>query len=144
MAGEDKRRILRRDPNPHLFRPITIRSVTARNRIMLSPMCQYSATNGVANDWHFAHLAARATGGAGIVCVEATHVEARGRITHHCMGLWNDTQRDALARIAGAVAERGAVPAVQLGHAGRKGSAGGAEKPSADGDDKRRDPSPAY
>ncbi len=122
MAGEDKRRILRRDPNPHLFRPVSIRSVTARNRIMLSPMCQYSATDGVANDWHFAHLAARATGGAGIVCVEATHVEARGRITPHCMGLWNDTQRDALARIANAVAERGAVPAIQLGHAGRKGS----------------------
>ena len=122
MAGEDKRRILRRDPNPHLFRPLALRSVTARNRIMMSPMCQYSADDGVANDWHFAHLAARATGGAGIVCVEATHVEACGRITLGCMGLWNDDQRDALARIAAFVAARGAVPAIQLAHAGRKGS----------------------
>ena len=121
-AGEDARRVLRRDPNPHLFRPISFRSVTARNRIMMSPMCQYSAEDGVAQDWHFAHLAARAVGGAGIVCVEATHVEARGRITPRCMGLWNDTQRDRLARIAAFVESQGAVPAIQLGHAGRKAS----------------------
>ncbi len=94
MAGEDRRRVLQRDSNPHLFRPLTLRSVTVRNRIMVSPMCQYSATDGLADDWHFAHLAARAVGGAGIVCAEATHVEARGRITKHCLGLWNDDQRD--------------------------------------------------
>ena len=122
MAGEDRRRILRRDADPHLFRPLTLRSITVRNRIMVSPMCQYSATDGLADDWHFAHLAARAVGGAGIVCVEATHVEERGRITRHCLGLWNDRQRDALARIAGFIARQGAVPAIQLAHAGRKAS----------------------
>ncbi len=122
MAGEDKRRILRRDPDPHLFRPLALRTVTAKNRIMLSPMCQYSAAEGVANFWHAQHLGARAAGGAGIVCTEATHVEARGRITPHCLGLWNDAQRDALAPIAAFIASQGAVPAIQLGHAGRKGS----------------------
>ena len=120
--AEDKRSALQRDPNPHLFRPITLRSVTARNRIMMSPMCQYSARDGVPDDWHLAHLGARAVGGAGIVFTEATHVEARGRITHHCLGLWNDGQRDAFARIAAFVEAQGAVPGIQLGHAGRKGS----------------------
>lgn len=123
-SGEDARRILRRDPNPHLFRPITFRSVTVRNRIMLSPMCQYSATDGLANDWHFAHLAARAVGGAGIVSTEAVHVAPRGRITQHDLGLWNDDQRDALRRIAAFIREQGATPAIQLGHAGRKASVG--------------------
>ncbi len=121
-AGEDERRILKRDPDPHLFRPLALRSVTARNRIMLSPMCQYSATDGAPNFWHMQHLGARAAGGAGIVCTEATHVEPRGRITPHCLGLWNDAQRDALAPIAAFIASQGAVPAIQLGHAGRKAS----------------------
>ncbi|MGI8527655.1 MAG: NADH:flavin oxidoreductase/NADH oxidase [Pseudolabrys sp.] len=85
-------------------------------------MCQYSADSGQADDWHFAHLAARAVGGAGIVCVEATHVEPRGRITKHCLGLWDDEQRDRLARIVSFIDKRGAVPAIQLGHAGRKAS----------------------
>ena len=107
---------------PQLFRPIALRSVTARNRIMVSPMCQYSATDGVANDWHFQNLASRAVGGAGIVFVEMTNVEARGRITAGCMGLWNDTQRDALARIARFVKTQGAVAGIQLAHAGRKAS----------------------
>ena len=121
-TGEDERRILRRGPDPHLFRPLALRSVTVRNRIMLSPMCQYSATDGLANSWHMQHLGARAAGGAGIVCTEATHVEARGRITPHCLGIWNDAQRDALAPIAAFIASQGAVPAVQLAHAGRKAS----------------------
>src|SRR3979411_1872189 len=82
-GGGGAQRILRRDPNPHLFRPLTIRSVTVKNRIMLSPMCQYSATDGLMNDWHFAHLAARAAGGAGIVFTESVHTEPRGRITPH-------------------------------------------------------------
>jgi 2,4-dienoyl-CoA reductase-like NADH-dependent reductase (Old Yellow Enzyme family) len=120
--GEDDRRVLRRDPDPHLFRPIALRSVTSRNRIMLSPMCQYSAQDGVPNAWHFQHLGARAVGGAGIVSTEVTHVEARGRITPHCLGLWDDAQRDAFAPIAAFVAAQGAVPAIQLGHAGRKAS----------------------
>ncbi len=122
QADEDERRVLKRDPNPFLFRPLTLRSVTMRNRIMLSPMCQYSATDGVPNAWHFQHLGARAAGGAGIVCTEVTHVEARGRITPHCLGLWNDAQRDAFAPIAAFIAAQGAVPAIQLGHAGRKAS----------------------
>jgi len=107
---------------PQLFRPITLRSVTARNRIMVSPMCQYSAIDGVPNDWHFQNLASRAVGGAGIVFVEMTNVEARGRITAGCMGLWNDTQRDGLARIARFVKSQGAVAGIQLAHAGRKAS----------------------
>jgi 2,4-dienoyl-CoA reductase-like NADH-dependent reductase (Old Yellow Enzyme family) len=122
MSTENARRILQRDPQPHLLRPLTLRSVEVRNRIMMSPMCQYSADDGLANDWHFAHLAARAVGGVGIVCVEASHVEARGRITKHCLGLWNDAQRDRLARIAAFIAAQGAIPAIQIAHAGRKGS----------------------
>ena len=122
VQGEDERKIFRRDPNPHIFRPVTFRSVTARNRIVCSPMCQYSAIDGVANDWHFQNLASRAVGGAGIVFVEMTNVEARGRITAGCMGLWNDTQRDALARIARFVKSQGAVAGIQLAHAGRKAS----------------------
>ena len=123
-SGETERRVLRRDPHPHLFRPATFRSVTTRNRIMLSPMCQYSGEDGLANDWHFVHLGARAAGGAGIVFTEAVHVAPRGRITPWCLGLWNDAQRDQLARIATFVEARGAVPAIQLGHAGRKASVG--------------------
>lgn len=123
-SGEDSRRILRRDPNPHLFRTIRFRSVEARNRIMLSPMCQYSAEEGLPNDWHLVHLGARAAGGAGIVFTEAVHVEPRGRITPHCLGLWNDEQRDRFKRIVDFVGQQGAVPAIQLGHAGRKASVG--------------------
>jgi len=123
-TGENERRILRRDPSPHLFRPLTIRSVTTRNRIMLSPMCQYSAEDGLATDWHLVHLGARAAGGAGIVSTEAVHTEPRGRITKYCLGLWNDAQRDVLTRIANFVETQGAVPAIQLGHAGRKASVG--------------------
>jgi 2,4-dienoyl-CoA reductase-like NADH-dependent reductase (Old Yellow Enzyme family) len=107
---------------PHLFRPVTFRSVTARNRIMVSPMCQYSAIDGVANDWHFQNLASRAVGGAGVIFVEMTNVEPRGRITAGCMGLWNDAQRDALARVAHFVKSQGAVAGIQLAHAGRKAS----------------------
>lgn len=122
MSMENARRILQRDPQPNLFKPIVFRSIHSRNRIMMSPMCQYSAHEGLADDWHFAHLAARAVGGAGIVCAEATHVEPRGRITRHCLGLWNDEQRDRFARIAAFIAGQGAVPAIQIGHAGRKAS----------------------
>lgn len=105
-----------------LFTPVTFRSVTARNRIMVSPMCQYSAVDGAANDWHFQNLASRAVGGAGIVCVEMTNVEARGRITAGCMGLWNDAQRDALKPLARFIKAQGAVAAIQVAHAGRKAS----------------------
>jgi len=109
--------------DPHLFRPVTFRSVTARNRIMVSPMCQYSAIDGVTNDWHFQHLACRAAGGAGIVFAEMTNVDPRGRITAGCLGLWNDAQRDAFSRIVSFLKAQGAVAGIQLAHAGRKASA---------------------
>jgi len=121
-GGENERRVLKREPNPHLFRPFESRNVSARNRIMLSPMCQYSAPDGMPTLWHTQHLGARAAGGAGVVCTEATHVSPEARITPFCLGLWNDAQRDALKPIAGLIAEQGAVPAIQLGHAGRKAS----------------------
>jgi 2,4-dienoyl-CoA reductase-like NADH-dependent reductase (Old Yellow Enzyme family) len=105
-----------------LFEPVTFRSVTARNRITVSPMCQYSATDGLGDDWHVQHLGARAVGGAGIVFTEATHVSAPGRITHGCLGLWEPRHQALLARLAGVIAKGGAVPGIQLAHAGRKAS----------------------
>ena len=136
--SESGRKVMQRDHTPHIFRPITWRSVTAKNRIVVSPMCQYSAAEGVANDWHLQHLASRAVGGAGIVFTEVVHTEPRGRITEYCLGLWNDEQRDALARIVRCVKSQGAVAGMQLGHAGRKGSTarpwdGGKPVASADG-----------
>lgn len=119
---ENAKAIQRSEREPLLFQPITFRGITSRNRIMLSPMCQYSAIDGVPNDWHFMHLGARAAGGAGIVCAEATHVEPIGRISPRCLGLWNAEQADAFARIARFVEGQGAVPGIQLAHAGRKAS----------------------
>lgn len=121
-SGEDNRRLQKPGRDPHLFRPITFRSVAAKNRIMLSPLCEYSSLDGMPNDWHLVHLGARAAGGAGIICTEATHVSAVGRITNHCLGLWNEAQRDGLARIVAFIEAQGAVPATQLAHAGRKAS----------------------
>jgi 2,4-dienoyl-CoA reductase-like NADH-dependent reductase (Old Yellow Enzyme family) len=123
---------------PHLFQPLTLRSVTLRNRIGVSPMCQYSCEDGVANDWHFVHLGSRAVGGAGIVIVEATGVAPEGRITPGCMGLWNEKQIEPLARIAAFVKAHGAVAGIQIAHAGRKASAalpwnGGAHLSAAQG-----------
>ncbi len=111
------------DTTARLFAPYTLRGVTMRNRIFISPMCQYSCVDGVATDWHLVHLGSRAVGGAGTVMVEATAVTPEGRISPQDMGLWNDDQRDALARIAAFIEAQGAVPAIQLGHAGRKASA---------------------
>ncbi len=107
----------------HLFSPLTVRYITLRNRIGVSPMCQYSATDGVANDWHFVHLGSRAVGGAGLVIVEATAVAPEGRITPGCLGLWSDKHAEPLARIAKFVKEHGAVAGIQIAHAGRKASA---------------------
>ena len=107
---------------PLLFKPLTLRDIELPNRIVVSPMCQYSAIDGVANDWHLVNYGKFAQGGAGVVFVEATAVEARGRITHGDLGLWNDAQMAGLARIADFIRAQGAVPAIQLGHAGRKGS----------------------
>lgn len=105
-----------------LFSPLTLRSVTLRNRIVMSPMCQYSAEDGRANDWHLVHLGARAVGGAGLVIFEATAVEPRGRISPGDLGLWDDAQIEPLARIVRFVQAQGAAPALQLAHAGRKAS----------------------
>ncbi|WP_431857628.1 NADH:flavin oxidoreductase/NADH oxidase [Azospirillum sp.] len=105
-----------------LFSPLRLRGTTLPNRVAVAPMCQYSAQDGVANDWHFAHLARFALGGAGLVFVEATAVTPEGRITHGDVGLWNDAQVPPLRRIADFLRAHGSVPAIQLGHAGRKGS----------------------
>jgi 2,4-dienoyl-CoA reductase-like NADH-dependent reductase (Old Yellow Enzyme family) len=123
---------------PHLFSPLTVRSITLRNRIGVSPMCQYSATDGFANDWHFVHLGSRAVGGAGLVIVEATAVAPEGRITPGCLGLWSDQQIEPLARIAAFMKAHGTVAAIQIAHAGRKASAdlpwkGGAHLSSTQG-----------
>ena len=107
---------------PKLLTPVTLRGVTARNRMVLSPMCQYSAGAGIANDWHYAHLARFALGGFGTIMVEATAVTPEGRITHGDLGLWNDHQAVPLARIAAFLKSQGSVPAIQLAHAGRKAS----------------------
>ncbi len=104
----------------HLFSPLTIRGITFRNRIMVSPMCQYSCEDGVANDWHLVHLGSRAVGGAAIVCAEASAVEARGRISPEDMGIWGEQHIAPFARITRFIKEQGAVPAIQLAHAGRK------------------------
>lgn len=106
-----------------LFTPCSLKGITLRNRIAASPMCQYSATDGVVNDWHRAHYATLARGGAGLVVIEATAVSPEGRITPGCLGLWNDAQAEALAPIVASIKAAGAVPGLQIGHAGRKASA---------------------
>src|ERR1700756_403149 len=106
----------------HLFTPLRLREITFRNRIAVSPMCQYSSIDGFANDWHLVHLGSRAAGGAGLVFVEATAVTPEGRITPADMGLWDDRHIEMLARIARFIEQMGAVPAIQLALAGRKAS----------------------
>ncbi len=106
-----------------LFQPFTLKDLTLRNRIAVPPMCQYMATDGVVTDWHRVHYPAIARGGAGLVIVEATAVSPEGRITPRCTGLWNDAQAEALAPIAASIKAAGAVPGIQIGHAGRKASA---------------------
>lgn len=106
---------------PHLFQPLTLRGITTRNRVVISPMCQYSAHEGHIDDWHLTHLGRFAIGGAGIVFTEATAVQKQGRITHGCPGLWTDSQIPGHARVAQFALRHGAIPAIQLGHAGRKG-----------------------
>jgi 2,4-dienoyl-CoA reductase-like NADH-dependent reductase (Old Yellow Enzyme family) len=106
-----------------LFSPFKLKDITLRNRIAVPPMCQYSAVDGVTNEWHDVHYAGLARGGAGLVIVEATAVSPEGRITPACTGLWNDTQTQGMARIAASIKHAGAVPGIQIGHAGWKGSA---------------------
>jgi 2,4-dienoyl-CoA reductase-like NADH-dependent reductase (Old Yellow Enzyme family) len=109
-------------PEVDLLSPLTIRGVTLRNRIVMSPMCQYVAKDGFADDWHLVHLGSRAMGGAALVLTEATAVEARGRISPQDLGLWKDEHLPPLARITRFVRGQGAVPGIQLAHAGRKAS----------------------
>jgi len=125
-------------PELDLLSPLTIRGVTLRNRIAVSPMCQYCAVDGHADDWHLVHLGSRAVGGAGLVMAEATAVTPDGRITPGDLGIWSDDHIPMLTRVAAFIKRMGAVPAIQLAHAGRKASCripqeGGAQLPLDEG-----------
>src|ERR1043165_2219199 len=106
----------------HLFDPLTIRDVEFANRVFVSPMCQYSSTDGFPNDWHLVHLGSRAVGGAGLVMTEATAVLPEGRISPQDLGLWSDAHVEPLRRIVRFIHEQGSVAGMQLAHAGRKAS----------------------
>ncbi len=134
-AGADHDREV---PEIDLLTPATFRGVTLRNRIVMSPMCQYCAVAGMANDWHLVHLGSRAAGGVSLIMVEATAVSAEGRISPGDMGIWSDNHIEPLARIARFVESQGAIPSIQLAHAGRKASCdvpwnGGAPLPETSG-----------
>jgi NADPH2 dehydrogenase len=122
-----------------LFSPFELRGLTLPNRIMVAPMCQYSAENGAANSWHFIHIGNLALSGAGMCCIEATHVEPQGRITPGCLGLWDDATEAALQPILAAVRQHSKIAvAMQLAHAGRKASShipwkGGQQIPLSEG-----------
>lgn len=105
-----------------LFSPLRIRNITLKNRIVVSPMCQYSSEDGFASDWHLVHLGSRAVGGAGLVIAEATGVTPEGRISPHDLGLWKDEHIEPLKRITAFIEAQGSVPGIQLAHAGRKSS----------------------
>lgn len=115
-------KLLNREPMAHLFSPLQLRTVTLRNRIAVSPMCEYSSEDGFANDWHLVHLGSRAVGGAGLVLTEAAAVSPEGRISPQDLGIWKDEHISMLQRITTFVAAQGAVPGIQLAHAGRKAS----------------------
>ncbi len=105
-----------------LFSPLTIKDLTLKNRIVISPMCEYSSVDGFANDWHLVHLGSRAVGGAALIVQEATAVSPEGRITPDDMGLWKDEHIDKLKQIVSFIHEHGAIAGIQLAHAGRKAS----------------------
>lgn len=105
-----------------LFSPLKFREIEFRNRVFVSPMCQYSSSDGLPNDWHMVHLGSRAVGGAGLVMVEASGVSPEGRISPADSGIWSDDQRDAFRPITAFIRSHGAVPGIQLAHAGRKAS----------------------
>src|SRR3984893_2832172 len=109
-------------PMPHLFDPLAIRDITFANRVFVSPMCEYSSTDGYASDWHFVHLGSRAVGGAGLVLTEATAVLPEGRISPQDLGIWKDEHIEPMARVVRFIHEQGSVAGMQLAHAGRKGS----------------------
>ena len=130
-----------------LFQPYTLRGVTFRNRIAVSPMCQYSAVDGFANDWHLVHLGGFAVGGASLVIAEATAVEARGRITPDDLGIYRDEHIEMLSRITKFIRQQGAIAGIQLAHAGRKAStyrpwSGHGEVPESEGGWQTVAPSP--
>src|ERR1700712_3402438 len=106
-----------------LFAPFSLKDVTLRNRIAVSPMCQYSANDGLINDWHHAHLTGLARGGAGLLIAEATAVSPEGRITPGCAGIWRDEQVEPWRKAVAAIKAAGAAPGIQIAHAGRKASA---------------------
>jgi len=108
----------------HLFSPLPLRDLNFRNRIVVSPMCQYSSDDGFANDWHLVHLGSRAVGGAALVFTEAAAVLPDGRISPQDLGIWKDAQTEMLARIFQFIEAQGAIAGVQLAHAGRKASTG--------------------
>src|SRR5450432_4786464 len=105
-----------------LFDSLEIRSISFKNRIAISPMCEYSSVDGFANDWHLVHLGSRAIGGAALVIAEATAVVPEGRISPSDLGIWKDEHIEPLARITSFIREHGSVPGMQLAHAGRKAS----------------------
>lgn len=105
-----------------VFSPLKLKSITLKNRLVISPMCQYSATDGFANDWHLVHLGSRATGGAALIIQEATAVLPEGRISYGDLGIWKDEHIAPLQRITKFITDNGAVPGIQLAHAGRKAS----------------------
>ncbi|HXB12249.1 MAG TPA: oxidoreductase, partial [Bacteroidia bacterium] len=107
---------------PKLFSPLTIKDVELKNRIVVSPMCQYSSEDGYANDWHLVHLGSRAIGGAALVFAEATAVSLEARISPGDLGIWKDKHIPFLKRITEFIEEHGSVPGIQLAHAGRKAS----------------------
>jgi 2,4-dienoyl-CoA reductase-like NADH-dependent reductase (Old Yellow Enzyme family) len=130
-----------------LFTPLQIRDINFRNRIAVSPMCEYSSQDGFARDWHLVHLGSRAVGGAGLVMTEAAAVEPQGRISPGDLGIWKDEHIDKLAQIAAFIKEQGAVPGIQIAHAGRKASCrvpweGGAPIPAEQGGWQTVAPSP--
>src|SRR5580704_4706097 len=130
-----------------LFEPLKLRGVTLRNRIGVSPMCQYSSVDGFADDWHLVHRGSRDVGGAGLVMTEAAAVEPQGRISPGDLGIWKDEHIDKLAQIAAFIKEQGAVPGIQIAHAGRKASCrvpweGGAPIPAEQGGWQTVAPSP--
>lgn len=106
----------------YLFSPLTIKSITLKNRLVVSPMCQYSSVDGFANDWHLVHLGSRAVGGAALILSEAIAVSPEGRITPADLGIWKDEHVPELKKITSFIIKQGAVPGIQLAHAGRKAS----------------------
>src|SRR3712207_1152178 len=106
----------------HLFSPLTLRGVTFKNRVFVSPMCQYTSADGLPTDWHLVHLGSRAVGGAGMVMVEASGVSPEGRISPWDSGIWSEEHSRAFRPIVRFMRENGAIPGIQLAHAGRKAS----------------------